>query len=679
MITECCNKNIIKDCCGRSIDPGINSEGEWSASLIWKIALALVLAGQSMVFGLGINISPPEMGSVPYLFLHGALIVSSIVVMLLLGRPLFEDAVKSLKNKKLSLEGLFLLSALGALIGSLISTITGRSEVYYEVVSIVLVIYTVGKILSSRSRKKAIDETNKTREMFDYAYVMNTRGEKEKVSLDKLDCCSEVAVGPGDAISVDGIIIAGEGFVYETAMTGELDPVVKKVGDYIFAGSFCVDAIFSIKPTALKDVRRLDSLLNAVEKARLAPSNLQEQADKIIQWFLPLVITVSVGTFLFWFGRINWVNALFNSMAVLLVACPCALGLATPIAIWSGLWKLSRLGLISRSGEFLDSLARAHLIIFDKTGTLSEENLTIVDFLVVPEMEDKKEWLKAMIHTVESKIDHPIARALSKFDSTYKNRFSIQSSRIIPGKGIEARLKEANEEEIIILHLGERELVSNISNTIPHTECLLFGNLNLNNLSNYQFKRTIFIGINGKIAGIVLLNEKFRSGLPQVFAQLKDLNIKGKILTGDPSKHYHTIEGIEVLSGLSPKDKEIYIKELEEAGKRTIFLGDGINDAAAMSESSASIAMGKGAALTQSSASAILIGDTLEVLPKAIKICRQIRKNIRGNMIYAVTYNCIGMSLAAMGILHPVVAALLMLFSSISVSILATKSAKDCN
>lgn len=668
MATESCN-TLIKDCCGRPIEPGINSEGEYGASLIWKMALALVLAGQSMVFGLGINITPPEMGSLSYVFLHGALIVSSIIVMILLGRPLFDDAIKCLKHKRLSLEGLFLLSALGALIGSLISTITGRSEVYYEVVSIVLVIYTVGKKLSMRSRQKAIDESNKTKELFDYAYIINEKGQKEKVAFDKLDCCSEVAIGPGDPISVDGIIIIGEGLVYETAMTGELEPVMKKKGDYLFAGSYSVDAVFSIKPTALKGARRLDSLLSAVEQARLVPSNLQEQADKIIQWFLPLVVTIAVGTFLFWFGRINWVNALFNGMAVLLVACPCALGLATPIAIWSGLWKLSKLGLISRSGAFVDALGRANLIIFDKTGTLSEENLNVVDFLTSPEMEDKKEWLKEMIYTVESQIDHPIARALSQFDNSYKNRFTVHSSRIIPGKGIEARLKEFSKEDIIVLHLGERELMSH-----GNSEDAIF-----ETSQTSQFKKTVFIGINGKLAAIVLLNEKFRSGLPQVFAQLKELNIEGKILTGDSSKYYNTIEGIEVLSGLSPKDKEIYIKELEESGKRTIFLGDGINDAAAMSMSSASIAMGKGAALTQSCALAILIGDTLEVLPQAIKLCRHIRKSVRGNMIYAVTYNCIGMTLAAMGILHPVAAALLMLVSSISVSILATKSAKGCS
>lgn len=664
MASDCCNTSVIKDCCGRPIQPGISKDVDLTSSLIWKMGIALVLAGQSMVFGLGINITPPERGSGPYIFLHGALIVSSIIVMLLLGRPLLEDAIKNLKNRRLSLEGLFFLSAVGALIGSLISTITGQSEVYYEVVAIVLVIYTLGKLLSTRSRQKAIDESNKTREAFDYAYIIDDHGQRERVLLEKLHCCSEVVAGPGDAISVDGIITAGEGFVQETAMTGELDPVVKKVGDYIFAGSYSVDAVFSIKPTGLKGARRLDILLNTVEQARLAPSALQEQADKIIQWFLPLVITISLGTFLFWVGRISWVNALFNSMAVLLVACPCALGLATPIAVWSGLWKLSRLGLISRSGEFLDTLGRANLMIFDKTGTLSEENLALIDFIVVPEMLGKTEWLKEAIWTIESQIDHPIARTLQKMSINTSNRFTLISSRTIPGKGIEAQIKECDKEEIIIMHLGERELIQDMNTGI------------LESLNNYEYKRTIFVGINGKIAAIALLDERMRAGLKEVFLELKKLNINGKILTGDGSQKYHSIEGVEVLSGLNPLDKESYVKDLEESGQRIIFLGDGVNDAPAMAISSGSIAMGGGAALTQSTASAILMGDTLEVLPKAIKLCRQIRRSVRGNIIYAISYNCFGMILAAIGILHPVVAALLMLISSIGVSIRATKAAK---
>lgn len=663
MAGECCDVSAVKDCCG-SAQAEIAGNPELMAGVVWRLAVALVLAGQLMMFGLGINISPPEMGSATYVVMHTLLIFFTVMVLGLLGKSLFQDALKNLRKKRISLEALFVFTAMGALVGSLISTLTGRGQVYYEVVAIVLVIYTIGKLLSVRSRKRAIDESNKMRESFDYAYVIKDGRGKEKVRLENVHCCCEVVVGPGDAVTVDGIIMAGEGFVRETAMTGELEPVTKRVGDYILAGCYSVDGVFTIKPTGLKGARRLDALLRTVEDARLAPSVLQEQADKVVQWFLPLVITVSVGTFLFWLGRGTWVNALFNSMAVLLVACPCALGLATPIAVWSGLWKLSTLGLISRSGELLDALARGNRIIFDKTGTLSEEELSLVGFEVAPEMAGKEEWLKDIIHFVESQIDHPIARALAKLEGSGKNNFTMVSSRVIPGKGIEAELQEEESQRLITVHLGELNLM-------PRADIFAWEKLMRNRL-----KKTIYFSINRAPAAVVFLDEKMRAGLNLVFAELKELNIKGMILTGDTSGRYEVIEGVEVISGLSPKDKEARVRALEEAGERTIFVGDGVNDTAAMTVSSASIAMCGGAALTQSTASAILMGQTLEVLPKAVKLCRKIRRTARGNMIYAATYNCVGMGLAATGILHPVVAALLMLVSSVAVSIRATKAAK---
>lgn len=670
MASDCCDTNSVKDCCG-NVQTAVSSDPGVMAGLIWRLGVALVLAGQLMVFGLGINITPPEMGTGTYVIMHALLIMFTVMVIGLLGKSLFEEAWKNLRKRRLSLEGLFVVSAMGALAGSLISTITGRGQVYYEVVAIVLVIYTIGKILSVRSRQRAIEESNKIRENFDYAYVVKDRV-KERVRLEDVHCCCEVIVGPGDAVTVDGIIMTGEGFVKETAMTGELEPVSKGVGDFILAGSYSVDGVFTIKPTGLKGVRRLDALLNTVEEARLGPSVLQEQADRVVQWFLPLVITVSVGTFLFWVARGPWVNALFNSMAVLLVACPCALGLATPIAVWSGLWKLSTLGLVSRSGEVLDGLARVDRIIFDKTGTLSEEELGFVGFEVAEGMKGKEEWLRTLIHFVESQIDHPIARALARVGEGSKNSrllskpITMVSSRVIPGKGIEAELKEVEESEGIRLHLGELALM-------PRSDESAWAGLIG---SPSKTKKTIYMSVNGEPAGVVFLDEKMRAGLSSVFAELKELKIKGMILTGDRSGRYESIEGVEVVSGLSPADKELKVKELEESGERTIFVGDGVNDAGAMAISSASIAMGGGAALTQSTASAILMGETLEVLPKAVSLCRKIRKTARGNMIYAATYNCVGMSLAATGILHPVVAALLMLVSSLAISVRAGRAAR---
>lgn len=665
MESDCCQSQpVVYSCCstGSVAEPGIASDLDAVGDIAWRLGISLVLVGQSMIFGLGINITPPDFASGAYFFVHFGLFMSAIIVFSLLGGSLVKETIKCIKLKRFSLEGLFMLSIIGALGGSLISTITGRAEVYYEVVSIVLVIYTVGKTLGMRSRFQAIKAANEVRENFDFAYILDENGERKKVQLDELNCCSMVSVGPGDAVSVDGIITAGEGFVKETAMTGELEPSLHGPGDLLLAGSYAVDGTFTIKPTALKGDRRLDALLFTVENARLAPSALQQQADRIMQWFLPFVLLVCFGTFIYWINRGPWVSALFNSMAVLLVACPCALGLATPIAVWSGLWKLSTIGLVSRSGDFLDTLARANAIVFDKTGTLSERELVFHSFKKMPGLAVSEDFLKSMIHTVEVKIGHPVARALSKLSYSSMNVFKVLSAKVIPGKGIEAKVKDIKTDSVFILHLGELSLMPT---SFEH---------------NYDkrvssAKKTIYISLDNKPAAIVLLEEKMRDDLNAVFKKIQALGLKTTILTGDSSMKLSSLEGVSLEVGLTPQEKEQRVRLLEDSGQTVIFVGDGVNDAAAMSICSASIAMDGGAVLTQSTASAVLMGNSLEVLPQAIAVCRRIRKNVQGNMIFATTYNIIGMSLAAVGILHPIVAALLMLISSVLVSTRAFRAA----
>lgn len=652
-MSQCCNIN------DRNLIATENIENNFST--LWRLILAAVLAGQLMVFGLGINLTPPDHGSESYIIVHSLLVLLTIIVLSLLGKSLFKEALKNLKQARLTLETLFTLTALGALAGSLISTFTGKGQVYYEVVAIVLVIYTIGKLLTQRSRQKAIQESHKLKHDFNYAYILDNEGKKKRISIEDLHCCSEIIVGPGDAVTVDGIITQGEGYIKETAMTGELEPTPRRVGDFILAGTYSIDGIFTIKPTATKGQRRLDGLLKIVQEAHLTPSQLHSQANKIVRYFLPIIIIVSLFTFLFWITRVTWTDALFNSMAVLLVACPCALGLATPIAIWSGLWKLSTLGLISKSGELIEGLAQADWIVFDKTGTLSEEELELTHFQILPSMQSKETWLKNAIHAIETPINHPIAHALLKIKKNSDHSFDKVTSKIIPGKGIQAQLKE--QEKLSTLHIGELTLMPNPNSPLWQSSP-----------DSPIAKKRIYISLNNEPAAILYLNEKLRSNLKSIFQELKTLGLKSIILTGDGEIKYNNIESIELIPGLTPTDKESKIKELEEKNQRTIFIGDGVNDTPAMTASSTSIAMGNAAALTQSTATAILMGQSLETLPKAIKLCRKIKKTAKGNMLYAAIYNTLGMTLAATGILHPVVAALLMLSSSIFISIRATKA-----
>lgn len=644
MSGSCC------DVVNPNAEPGVALDEDKLSALIWRIGVAAVLAGQSMMLGLGINMTPPSFGTPIYWTLHGILLCATLAVLVLLGKGLFVESFKSWMRREITVESLFFLSMSGALVASVISTVTGRGEVYYEVVAIVLCIYTLGKALGTRSREKAVKESNKLKESFDFAYLLQ-EGERKKVPLESVGCCCEVITGPGDAITVDGVILEGESYVKETAMTGELEAQVRQKGDFVLAGSYCVDGSLKIKPTALKGERRIDALLASVEHAGLQPSALQEQANRVMAWFLPLVILVAAGTFVYWLGQVFWVSALFNSMSVLLVACPCALGLATPLAVWSGLWRLSTLGIISKSGDFLDALAKVDKIIFDKTGTLSHEKLSVDEVLISNDFVSRKDEIVDMVKSVERLIEHPIARTLAQLPSSGRD-FSVSKTRIIPGRGVLAHIEGEGE-----MFIGEKNLDFE------------------NNLSDFpEAKKVVYIYLNGKGVGGVVLVEKMRLDVSKTVEDLSLLNIGSEVLTGDASYKEKSLGKLSVRSNMTPQEKEEYVKVLEKKGERVIYVGDGINDAGAMSHCTASIAMGSGAALTKSSSSAVLVADNIDSLPRAIRLARALKKSVRGNMLYAVSYNALGMTFGALGLLHPVIAALVMVVSSTFVSWRVIKS-----
>lgn len=622
------------------------------------------------MWGLGINITHIPQQSAAYWWVHGVLIGSALAVTLLLGGPLFKNTYKAIKKWKVTVEALFLLSFLGAFAGSLISSIQGEGDVYYEVVAIVFLIYNVGQLLNRVSRKKALEETDKLRITFNQAHVLDSEGHALAVALKDVTLEDTLVVSPGDAITVDGVITSGSGFIRETALTGEPTPVVKNPSDTVLAGTYSVDGTFTIRPTKLLGERMLDSILETVEQAKQTPSNLQEQADKLMQWFLPIVVTLCLSTFFAWNLFIPWPQALFHSMAVLLVACPCALGLATPIAIWSGLWKLSTLGIVSRRGVLIDALAKANRIIFDKTGTLSEDELLLVDWAFHDAFLSQKDILKQAVCSLETRNKHPIAKAFVRHIETLPpipSAVRIEASKLVVGKGIEGRVTLPGNK-------SKELLIGNLTLMPEHT---YLGFEALMAKSNFKStKKIIYILVDGQVAALALFEEKLREGTIDVLKAIHQLGIRINILTGDPNPQWETLEGVKVDYGLSSTEKEEHIRNWQSAGEHLIYVGDGINDAAAMSLCKGSIAMGAGAKLTQTTSTAVLMGDTLTSIPEAIELCRTIYSKIRGNLVFAVSYNMLGMGLAAAGILNPIVAALIMLISSLFVSIRALLSAK---
>ncbi len=695
-------------------EPGLQADQRLLDRAWLRIGVGLLVAGQAMAFSFAVNLTPPD-GTV-YWILHGGLMLSAVGVLVFLGGDLVGSALAALRQRRISIDLLFLLTVAGAFGGSLVATFTRTGAVYYEVVAILIVVHTTGKMLGARSRLAALRAVDQTRERFDACAVRRAGGTQTRKAVRELTVGDIVIVAPGAPISVDGEIVAGQGYVQETSMTGEWRPVPRGPGDRVLAGTFSVDGSFEIR--AAGGPRRLDAVLAAVAEARLAPSELQRQADRFVAWFLPVVTGVSTATFAVWIAHAPWDRALFNAMAVVLVACPCAAGLATPVAVWGGLARLASFGLVARTGDFLDALARCDFVCLDKTGTLSRETLAVRAWRTEPAFCERETWLKAAVAAAEEGLRHPIATALlrerhvsgdmnrqpapagkdpvchvlrDKPESLpgdgggvchviSDNRLMVRERRIEPGLGVVAMVETGNQ--VVELRVGERALAPAEASEPARPE---------------TNGKEVFVFVDGARAAAIELAETWREGLGEALAELRALGVGVEVLTGDanaagslmgagisrnmgdgedtnPGRGIKPLLQPVIRAGLTPADKHGRVRELVAAGRGVAYLGDGVNDAAAMSAAQAPIAMRTGAELARAAAMAVFAGDDLRFLPRAIRVARAARRSIRTNLLFAAAYNSVGMALAAAGLLHPVAAALLMVGSSAFVSVRALRS-----
>lgn len=623
----------------------------------FRIGISLALSGQGMIFGLGYNNAlrsgeAPAPGSIAYWALHSALIASAVAVVMLLGRPLLQHTAEAIRGKRLSVESLFVLSAFGAFGGSLISTIRGTGSVYYEVVAIVLCVYAIGKQVGLVQRGRVNKAISSFREAFDTVSVEAPDGTRVARKLNQLGEQDLVLVRPGDPIPVDGKILKGGGYVRETTLTGEPAPLSKAVGDSVMAGTWSLDGNFTIAADVSK-ARTIDRILGLIEAAPQRASSLQAAADKLMLYFVPFVACVSVGTFAGWLLLSDraWWDGLFNSMAVLLVACPCALGLAMPAGIWGGLYYLSQRGIIGRNGHLLDVLADCGAVVFDKTGTLSHFELAPDACQLMPEREERA-WLLRAIASLGHESHHPVSAILATLAEPSE---PVTGIHVYPGKGLGA-------------HVGGRDLL------VGEAQLLTEKGVELPPVIEKSGK-PVLVALDGTYAGVVFLRENLRPEAEATIEALISMGCSCHILSGDPLPERSHIGGVEVKAGLTPEEKAGVVDSLRVDYPRILFIGDGINDLPAMQACDASLAIDLGAALAAEFSDGLLVGGRVGVLPGAIRHSRRLKKSLRGNLHFAVAYNLAGMALAAAGMLHPVVAALLMVGSSAVVSFRALKVA----
>ena len=614
-----------------------------------RIGMAGLLAAQAMIFSLAVNMSPVE-GSARWI-LHGALALSALGVFLLAGLPILRESWDALRRGRIVFEQFFLVGILGAFFASLHSSFTGTGSVYYEVVAVLVAIYTFGTILARQRRDALRRSIEKIGAAFDHCERLDAAGHRERVTVDRIAPGDQVLVGAGEGIPVDGTVADGVALVSEAALTGEPYPVVKRAGDPVLAGGRVEDSALRIAATCSGRSRRLDSLLRSIEEARKNPGRIQREADRLVSWFLPLVMVIAALTTIGWTMHSGWLTGVFNGLAVLLIACPCAMGLATPVAIWAALAALAKRGLFARGGDAIETLALVDTAVFDKTGTLSESDARIVDFVVAPGT-DRAQLLRE-IAAVQTGSGHPIARAFRATPSADAPLLA-RDIRTVPGAGIEGGLPDGTH-----LQIGNDGILASGEEATALRELLA---------TEEEGGNEILVRRNGRLVGLAVVRESLRDSAREAMMQMKSLGIRTIVMTGDREENAARFGFDECLAGLTPDAKLREVETLRAAGRKVLFIGDGINDAPAMAAATASIAMAGGSELPRETAAMELGGQDLRVIPQSIGLCRATVRAIRRNIAFAACYNIFGIGLAAAGVLHPIAAALIMLVSSLTVT-----------
>lgn len=531
-------------------------------------------------------------------------------------------------------------------------------HVYFDTAAVIITLILLGRWLESRAKSKTGSAIKKLIEIQPKtAIVKENNSEIEKVIAD-LKVGDIIVIKPGSKIPADGIIISGTSSVNEAMITGESLPVDKSIGSKVIGGTINTTGYFEFKITTIGKDSVLGQIIKLVEEAQGSKAPIQHLADKVAAVFVPIVVLIAIITFSVWIiitsGDVS--AALLNFVAVLIIACPCALGLATPTALIVGMGKAAQNGILFKNGESLEEIHHADTIIFDKTGTITEGKLTVKEIFV--NQISEIDFLSALA-SLESKSEHPVAKAIIDYTLQKNiNQLIIENFENKPGKGIVGRIND----EILIAGNEAFMYENNID--------LEFFKKSAQNNSN-EISSNIFLAIDGKLKGYVSVIDSIKSNSSFVISKIKEMKIEPYLLSGDNESVTNNIAssvGIEKYqSGVMPENKSEKVKMLQRDGRKVIMVGDGINDAPALIQSDVGIAIGNGTDVAIESADVVLINDDLNGVLKSIKLSKRTISLIKQNLFWAFVYNVIGIPLAALGLLNPMIAALAMSLSSVSV------------
>lgn len=573
------------------------------------------------------------------------------VVQFYVGKRYYISAYKNLKNKSTNMDVLIAFGTSMAYFYSVYKVLIGSVDVYFDSSAMIITLILLGKYFETNAKSNTFGAIMKLMDLkADYAIVIEDNREVKK-NIEDVKIGDIVLVKPYEKIPVDGIIVYGSSSVNQAMITGESVPVGKGVGDSVIGATNNIEGVLKVEVKSTVENSVLSKILDLVQNAQTKKAPVQRLADKISSYFVPGVILSSFVTLaVTYIITKDFTTSLLNSCAVMVIACPCSLGLATPTAIMSGTGVAAQNGILIKSGEVLEKIHKMDSIIFDKTGTLTTGKLKVVEIKNNTNLSED-EFL-SVICSLEKNTDHPIAKSIVSYcNEKNVKELDVSDLKVIAGMGIQATY---NGEEVFI---GKRKYIEE-----------KIGELEIN-IENELL--TIFISIGNKFAGYVVLEDEISHNAYEIINKLKEKNIDVFMITGDSEVVARKVAnklGINnVLYEVMPNEKSQKVVELQKQGKVVAMVGDGINDAPALASADISFAMGTGTDIAMETSDITLMNGNLSTLLNSINISEQTLKVIKQNLFWAFFYNVIAIPFAAFGYLNPMLAGFTMSFSSVSV------------
>lgn len=579
-------------------------------------------------------------------------------VQFFIGARFYKGAYHSLKGGGANMDVLIAMGTSAAYLYSIYNMIIGVAELYFETSAMIITLILLGNLFEAVAKGKTSDAIKKLMGLQPKTAVVIKDGREVEVSIDDLEIGDIVVVKPGEKVPVDGIIVDGHSTIDESMLTGESIPVDKTVDDQVVGATINKVGAFKFRATQIGKDTVLSQIIQMVEDAQGSKAPVQRLADKVSGIFVPTVIVIALVTFLgFYFIGGDLGRGIINAVAVLVIACPCALGLATPTAIMVGTGKGAENGILIKSGEHLEKAHKMNSIIFDKTGTITKGQPEVTDIVTFNNYQEDE--LLRIAASAEKVSEHPLGTAI--VNHAEEKGLSLKDTEdftSITGRGLRARFEG---KDVLI---GNRRLMEENHIEINHIED------QVSSLEE-EGKTAMITSIDGKASGIVAVADQIKETSLKAIEDLQKMGLEIYMITGDNERTARAIANkvnIEnVLADVLPENKASKVEELKSAGKHVGMVGDGINDAPALAESDVGFAIGTGTDVAIEAADITLMGGDLKGVVTAIKLSRKTMKTIKQNLFWAFFYNSVGIPFAALGFLNPMVAGAAMAFSSVSV------------